>query len=625
MQRNLLLEVVVGAVLSAATNGCRPADEAAANRISLAREIEGGDGPIRWGCWSNPVNVGSPINSAVNDQHPAISKDGLSLYITSDRPGGLGGEDIWVSHRESDDAAWGEPVNLGPNVNSSLRDRAPTLSIDGHALYFHSSGRGGCGGADLFVSRRQNVHDDLGWQPAENLGCVVNSPFDDAGPTVFEDEETGVTTLYFTSTRPGGPGDFDVYASTRSGDEGSFGPPVLVAELSGAFRDTRTAIRRDGLEMFLSSDSRARQGGQGDQDIWVSTRATTSDPWSVPVNLNERGTVNSSSFDGAPALSFDATTLYFYSARPGGVGANDLYRTARIRLRGNESDPNCSRQAALRPNEDRASWTAPVNLGAPVNSVHDEFHSAISRDGLTLYTADDRPHGFGGNDIWISKRADVDSAWSEPTNLGPTINGPEDESGPNPSPDGHFLYFASRSFGGYGGADLFVSHRADPYDDFAWEPPVNLGPIVNSPYDDVDPNVDWDGGILYFGTNRPGGLGGLDIWQSALVRGEFQSPVLDAQLSSPLRDARSAVSSDGREMFLASDRPGGFGGIDLWISTRASRMVPWSIPVNLGEVVNSAYDDRAPSLSADGATLYFTSDRRGGLGKGDFYSSTRVR
>jgi len=107
-----------------------------------------------------------------------------------------------------------------------------------------------------------------------------------------------------------------------------------VTELNGPYRDTRTAIRRDGLELFISSDATGRPGGVGGQDLWVSRRATTSDPWSTPVNLGP--TVNSSYFDGAPALSFDGTTLYFFSARPGGFGANDLYVTTRARLGGPE-------------------------------------------------------------------------------------------------------------------------------------------------------------------------------------------------------------------------------------------------------------------------------------------------
>ena len=301
----------------------------------LAADVAAQDSPA-YGPWGPPVNLGPVINSPYNDNHPTISKDGLSLYISSSplplppgaRPGGRGGADIWVSQRASIDAPWGPPVDLGPNINTAGNDGVPSLSIDGHRMYFHSTGRGGCGAADLFVSRRQDARDDFGWEPAENLGCVVNSPFADNGPTIFEDDATGLTTLYFNSPRPGGLGDVDIYASTLQAD-GTFGPGVLVRELSSPFRDTRVAIRRDGLEIFLSTD---RPGGVGSEDIWVSTRATTLDPWSPPVPLGP--VVNSPYVNSGPALSFDGTELYFYSNRPGGFGGNDLYVTTRTRLQG---------------------------------------------------------------------------------------------------------------------------------------------------------------------------------------------------------------------------------------------------------------------------------------------------
>src|SRR5260370_39271 len=141
----------------------------------------------------------------------------------------------------------------------------------------------GSGLADLCVARRQDKRDDFSWGPPENLGCVVNGPYADNGPTYFEDETTGITTLYFTSTRPGGPGDYDIYASTRVGDEGEFGPAVMVPELSGPGRDTRTAIRRDGLEIFLSSDTTGPLGGLGRQDTLVSTAPPHPPPSSTPL------------------------------------------------------------------------------------------------------------------------------------------------------------------------------------------------------------------------------------------------------------------------------------------------------------------------------------------------------
>src|SRR5207249_570379 len=236
----------------------------------VAADVVGEEQPT-WGPWSTPINLGPLVNSPADDNRPAISKDGLSLYITSGRMGGFGGLDIWVSQRATVDDPWGPPQNLGSTVNSSSNDVAPAFSPAGHRMYFHSLRPGGCGLADIYVSRRRDTRDDFAWGPPEDLGCVVNTPYVNAGPTIFEDETTGTTTLYFTvqNNPPGSDQGFDIYASTRTGDEGAFGAPVLVPELSSPFRDTRTAIRRDGRgrgcrggEAAEGKDSRERRDSQ---------------------------------------------------------------------------------------------------------------------------------------------------------------------------------------------------------------------------------------------------------------------------------------------------------------------------------------------------------------------------
>ena len=124
----------------------------------------------------------------------------------------------------------------------------------------------------------------------------------------------------------------DIYVS-RLGRDGTFGPPVAVTELNTPFNDQQPANRRDGLEMFLGSD---RTGTIGSVDLWVTTRRSTRAPWSAPVNLGP--VVNTTFTDGRPALSFDATRLYFQSLRPGGLGTFDLYRITRQRLSGSGED-----------------------------------------------------------------------------------------------------------------------------------------------------------------------------------------------------------------------------------------------------------------------------------------------
>lgn len=114
--------------------------------------------------WSELLNIGPGVNSVHAEFGTTISRDGLSLYFQSDRPGGFGGTDIWVSRRSAAEDSWGPAENAGPFVNSEFGESTPRLSLDGHRLYFASNRPGGFGGGDLYVSRRQHERDDFGWR-----------------------------------------------------------------------------------------------------------------------------------------------------------------------------------------------------------------------------------------------------------------------------------------------------------------------------------------------------------------------------------------------------------------------------------------------------------------------------
>ncbi len=271
--------------------------------------------------WSAPVNLGPVVNSGFGDQGPAISKDGLSLYFNSDRPGGFGGFDIWVSQRASVDDPWGPPTNLGPIVNTLSLESVPAFSRDGHWMFFNSNRPGGFGAVDIWVSYRAHTHDDFGWQTPVNLGSGVNTTSLDNAPSFFENDEAGTPLLFFGSTRPGGPGGADIYVSALAAD-GSFGPATLVPELSSPQNDQRPSIRFDGLEIFQFSD---RLGSIGGLDLWASSRETVFDAWSPPVNLGP--IVNSASSDQQPYVSSDRRILFFASNR----GAASAPRTSTSR------------------------------------------------------------------------------------------------------------------------------------------------------------------------------------------------------------------------------------------------------------------------------------------------------
>ena len=280
--------------------------------------------------WSSPVNLGTVINSTASDQQPAISKNGLSLYFTSNRTGGLGGFDMQVSQRASVDDPWGSPVNLGPTLNTAFNEGNPAFSRDEHFMFFQSDRPGGFGAIDLWVSRREHTHDDFGWEPPVNLGAGVNTAAGDQAPSYFENDEAGLPQLYFASNRAGGLGNLDIYLSAQAAD-GSFGPAALVTELSSSGLDTDPSIRHDGREIFFHSN---RAGTTGGQDLWVATRESALDAWSTPVNLGN--TINTTFSEQNAYLSSDRLTLVFTSDRPGGFGGTDLYVSTRTRLRGNQ-------------------------------------------------------------------------------------------------------------------------------------------------------------------------------------------------------------------------------------------------------------------------------------------------
>jgi Tol biopolymer transport system component len=275
--------------------------------------------------WGPPVNAeaapgtSQDLNTPFNDGCPIQSPDGRSLYIASNRPGGLGGQDIWVAHRESKDAPWGAPENLGAPVNSAANDFCPT-PLRGKRLLFVSErgGLGSCGGADIYMTR---LHPAEGWDDPQNLGCQVNSAAGEAGPSLFK-TKAGAQ-LYFSSTRDG---DSNIYASTRLAD-GSFGPATPVASLNTANDDFRPNVRKDGLEVVFDSN---RSGSLGGQDIWSSTRDSVDDEWSTPVDLT---TVNSSFNETRASLSRDGLTLTFGSNRTGTEGQADVYESTRAKAK----------------------------------------------------------------------------------------------------------------------------------------------------------------------------------------------------------------------------------------------------------------------------------------------------
>jgi hypothetical protein len=279
--------------------------------------------------WQPAVNAeslpgtASDLNTPALEGCPAQSPDGLSLYLASTRPRFPGDArtdiDIWVARRDRVGDPWGTPVNLGAPVNSAADDFCPT-PVRGHGLFFVSrrvvSGVT-CGAGDIYLTRFTKP---LGWRTPEHLDCAAdggpNTALDEQGPSYVEAEAGGV--LYFSS----GP---DIHRAPRDAD-GEFGPGAAVAELNTAASDIQPNVRKDGRELVFASNRNPVNG----QDIWVSTRANTDEPWSPPVNLGPA--VNTAANETRPSFSWDAETLYFGRTPGQESAAGDLFVAARSRL-----------------------------------------------------------------------------------------------------------------------------------------------------------------------------------------------------------------------------------------------------------------------------------------------------
>jgi len=265
-----------------------------------------------------PTNLRWPVTNSDIEGSPSISADGLSLYFSRIRSGSA---DIYVTQRASVSDPWGEAVNLGPAVNSSSYDGEPGISSDGLSLYFGSKRPGGYGKADIWVATRASTSDP--WEKAVNLGPTINTEADDIDVCISAD---GLS-LYFDSFREGGHGSIDLWVATRETPSDPWQEPVnLGTAVNGLSGDSAPSISADGKVLFFSDFFDPRPGGQGNADIWMTMRATVSDPWGEPVNLGPA--INTSAHDAHPDISADGSTLYFTSTRPRTAGFSPLWQVS---------------------------------------------------------------------------------------------------------------------------------------------------------------------------------------------------------------------------------------------------------------------------------------------------------
>jgi outer membrane protein OmpA-like peptidoglycan-associated protein len=264
----------------------------------------------------------------------------------------------------------------------------------------------------------------------ENLGPEINSIYSEYHPSITVDEQT----IIYTRMRPadaltdngGSKVEEDFYISIKENGQWKnaipVGPPLNSHGNEGAH-----SLSPDGRTIFFTACE--RPGGIGSCDLYVSERKGNS--WSTPVNLGEA--VNSPTWDAQPTISADGQTLVFVSRRAGGKGMSDLW---------------CSEKQA------NGSWGMAFNLSDSLNTDQDESGPFLHPDGRSLYFSSAGHPGMGGRDFFVSRKG-ADGIWTAPVNLGYPVNTSSDESHMIISADGAFGYFSSDRPGGVGQKDIY--------------------------------------------------------------------------------------------------------------------------------------------------------------------------
>ena len=289
--------------------------------LGLASEVANADFTF-----GEPTNLGPIVNSSTGDGSPSISADGLSLYFTSNRPGGLGEYDLWVSTRPTRYAAWGPAVNLGSQVNSQYTETDPSISSDGLSLYFSDPHKGiGFGrprpggfaagdGGNVWVVTRATVDDP--WSAPVNLGPALNSRKYDqvVHPSISAD---GLS-LYVHACAQG------IGVAKRASTAEPFETPeLLMFPGNNGANDWWPNISADGRTLFFSVWSWTTEVYQ----LWVTTRPTADSDFGLPTKLPAPINIPDC-LVFCPNASADGSTLYFTSDRPGGVGSYDLWQVS---------------------------------------------------------------------------------------------------------------------------------------------------------------------------------------------------------------------------------------------------------------------------------------------------------
>nr|WKN37168.1 OmpA family protein [Tunicatimonas sp. TK19036] len=290
---------------------------------------------------------------------------------------------------------------------------------------------------------------------------------------------------------------------------------INISSLNSDNQDYAPLITADGSSLIFTSRREGSTGGKTAydnnfyEDIYITHKQKNN--WSAPEKISEN--INTYYHECGAAISPDGKTLFIYVDE----GDGDIYVST---LEGTE-------------------WTPPIPLNQNINSPYRELSVSVNQDGTELYFSSNRPGGYGGFDIYVSKK-DRRGQWAEPVNMGPKINTKEDEDAPFIHPKGDMLYFSSTGHLGMGGYDIF---RSKLYEG-KWSTPINMGYPINTAQDDIYFVIAENNTFGYYATAREDGLGGNDIYAIEMDKKDYQpaspKPIAKTKKTAPAKEKNVA-------------------------------------------------------------------------------------